>query len=110
MSKSMAKPFVAPSIYHDSIHIYLDWGEYVQKFPYSEAGLTKALKTIPHIASHPGYVTGRSNIADKLLDTRHAKIAAKTKAKREVAAIPEGQRSHASSILHGIKAMREKKQ
>lgn len=100
----MAKPFVAPQIYHDSINIYLDWVSYVQKFPFSEAGLSKALKTIPHIASHPGYVTGRTNLADKLLDTRGAKIARKTALHREIAKATEGQRRSASEAIRRMKA------
>ena len=99
----MAKPFAPPKIYHDTRNIYLDWGEYAQRFEFSEAGLTKALKTIPNIASEPGYVTGRSNIADKLLDTRSAKIAVGTKRKREVAKITEGQRMSASSAIRRMK-------
>jgi hypothetical protein len=99
----MAKDFVAPQIYHDQINIYLDWVSYVQKFPYTEAGLSKALKTIPHIASHPGYVTGRSNLADKLLDKRGAKIARNTKLKREIAKATEGQRRSASEAIRKMR-------
>ena len=101
--EKMAKPFVAPQIYHDGIHVYLDWGTYVQKFTYTEGGVSKALKTIPHIASHPGYVTGRSNIADRLLDTRSAKVAIKTKRKREIAKVTEGQRMSASEAIRRMK-------
>ena|SRR5689334_11754848 len=106
--KQMAKPFIAPTIYHDGVHLFLDWGSYVQKFPFTEGGLGKALKLMPHIASHPGYVTGRSNIATKLLDKRSAKIAATTKARREIAKITEGQRTSATSALAKIRQQRDK--
>lgn len=105
----MSKPFVAPTIYHDGVNLYLDWVTYVQKFPFTEGGLAKALKLLPHIASHPGYLTGRSNIADKLLDSRNAKIAKKTQAKREIAKITEGQRTSISETLKRIRAAREKR-
>lgn len=99
----MARPFAPPKIYHDTHNIYLDWGEYAQKFPYTEGGLTKALKTIPNIASEPGYVTGRSNVADKLLDTRSAKIAYKGKRKKDLQTVTEGQRMSASSAIRRMK-------
>jgi len=104
----MSKPLNPPIIYHDGINLYLEWTGHAQRFPYTEGGLGKALKFIPHIASAPGYVTGRSNIAGKLLDTRSAKIARKTKAKREVSNVTEGQRSTVSDSLRRIKMMRDK--
>ena len=99
----MAKPFAPPKIYHDTFNIYLDWGEYAQKFAFTENGLNKALKTIPNIAAEPGYVTGRSNIADRLLDTRSAKIAYKGKRKAALQAVTEGQRMSASSAIRRMK-------
>jgi hypothetical protein len=109
MVKPMAKPFVPPTIYHDGIFIYLDWGNYVTKFDKTDGGLAKALASIPHIASHPGYVTGRSNIADRLLDKRAAKIAIKGQRKREIASATEGQRRSASEALRAMKQRREPK-
>lgn len=99
----MAKPLAPPIIYHDNQSIYLEWAGYAQRFPFTEGGLNKALKMIPHIASTPGYVSGQSNIADKLLDTRKAKIARKTVDARARARITEGQRQSASEALRRLK-------
>jgi hypothetical protein len=106
--RKMSKPLIPPTVYHDGVNLYLEWSGHAQRFPFTEGGLAKALKFIPHIASSPGYVTGRSNIADKLIDTRKAKIARKTAEKREIAAITEGQRQSVSEMLRAIRARRAK--
>jgi|SRR5215469_9056365 len=105
----MSKPVIPPTIYHDGVNLYLEWSGHAQRFPFTEGGLAKALKFIPHIASSPGYVTGRSNIASKLLDTRAAKVARKTAAAREALKTTEGQRTSASEALRGVRMRREMK-
>jgi hypothetical protein len=100
----MAKPLAPPVIWHDGINIYLEWSGYAQRFAFTEGGLGKALKSIPHIASTTGYVSGRSNIATKLLDTRKAKIARKTAAKRTVAQATDRQIQSAQEMLRRMKA------
>jgi len=104
----MSKPMIPPTIYHDGVNLYLEWSGHAQRFPFTEGGLAKALKLIPHVASSPGYVTGRSNIAGKLLDTRATKVARKTATAREVLKTTEGQRTSASEALRGIRLRREK--
>lgn len=99
------KPFAPPVIYRDERNIYLEWGSYVQKFPFSEGGLSKALSTIPNVAMEPGYISGGSNIADKLLTTRKAKIARKTSQQRAVAKITDSQMS---TIRNGLRKLRDK--
>ena len=102
----MSKPLSPPIIWHDGTNIYLEWSEYAQRFPFTEGGLSKALKTIPHIASVTGYVTGRSNLADKLIDTRKARIARKTRTQRETANLTEGVRQSASMVLRNLRMKR----
>lgn len=99
----MSKPFIPPTIYHDTRNLYLEWPDHVQRFPFTEGGLSKALKLIPHIASTPGYLSGGANIADKLLDTRKAKIATKTAVKRDAVKATEGQRRSASEAIRRLK-------
>ncbi len=99
----MSKPLIPPTIYHDGRNIYLEWSSHVQRLPFTEGGLSRALKLIPHIASTPGYVSGGSNIADKLLDTRKAKIATKTAAKRDAVKATEGQRRSAVDAIRRMK-------
>ena len=99
----MSKPLSPPIIYHDGINLYLEWSAYAQRFPFTEGGLAKALKFIPHIASTPGYVTGRSNIADKILTTRKAKIARKTTLRREIAQATEGMKQSAISAIRKMR-------
>jgi hypothetical protein len=99
----MAKALTPPIIYHDGRSIYLEWAGYAQRFPFTEGGLSKALAMIPHIASSPGYLSGSSNIADKLLDTRKAKIARKTVTQRATAKITDSQRQSAIGALRRLK-------
>lgn len=99
----MSAKLVPPIIYHDGRNIYLEWASHVQKLPFTEGGLSKALALIPHIASSPGYVSGGSNIADKLLDTRKAKIARKTVQQRAVAKITDNQRVSATNALRKLR-------
>lgn len=103
----MSKPFLPPLVYHDGISIFLEWPDHVQRFLYTEAGLSKALKLIPHIASDPGYVTGRSNIADKLIDNKAIKIAKKTQVRRQLSKATEGQRRSASEAIRRMRMKSE---
>jgi hypothetical protein len=99
----MSKPLSPPIIYHDGIDLYLEWSGYAQRFPFTEGGLAKALKFIPHIASSPGYVTGRSNIANKLITTRIAQISRKTATQRTIAQATEGMKQSAISAIRKMR-------
>lgn len=99
----MSKPVSPPIVYHDGQSIFLEWSGHAQRFPFTEGGLHKALKLIPHIASAPGYVTGRSNIATKLLDTRKARVAKATVAKRATAKATDAQKQLAMDIIRRFK-------
>lgn len=103
MVNPMAKSIAPPIIYHDGVNIYLEWSGHAQRYPFTEGGLNKALKAIPHIASAPGYVTGRSNIATKLLDTRKTKAVKVAVGKRTVLTATDAQRQVATDILRRFK-------
>jgi hypothetical protein len=95
----MAKPLSPPIIYHDGQSIFLEWSGHAQRFPFSEGGLHKALRSIPHIASQPGYVTGRSNIANQLLSSRKSKIVAREGRRRVAATITDAEMQSAIDIV-----------
>lgn len=93
------RPSWAPTIYHDGANLYLEFSNHAIRFPFTEGGLSKALKQIPHIASAPGYVTGQSNILTKLLP----KLARATKYKREVRNFSPEQRAAAAEAIRKMK-------
>lgn len=82
MSNKPSKPAFCPFIYHDGSTLFLEFDAMVLNFPYTEGGLGKALKHIPNVTKQPGFLSGRSNIASKVLPK--VKIARITKHKREV--------------------------
>lgn len=96
----MTKPPAAtfPTIYRDATCLYLEFPNYALRFPFSEGGLNKAIRHIPNIDSHPGYLTGRANVADRLLQSK-AKIAKGTVRKRELAKFTDEQRRSAAGIV-----------
>jgi hypothetical protein len=100
----MTRPEWCPLIYHDGQNLYLELpgspGQAL-RFPYTEGGLNKALKHIPNITRQPGYVTGSSNIAAKVLPK--AKVAKATQAKRDKAKFTEGLRGAASAAIRKLK-------
>ncbi len=101
MSASKAsRPAFCPFIYHDSESLYLEFEGQVLRFTYTEAGLHKALKHIPNIASQKGFLTGRSNIINKVLP----KLAPRTRHKREVRNFTPEQRARALEIIRKLRA------
>jgi hypothetical protein len=101
------KPPFAPTIYTNGRDIILEFPckpgriPVVMKFPFTEGGLGKALKSIPSIIDHADYVIGGSNIADKLLPK--IIIARATKRKRESTLMPQEVKNSAASIIRGLK-------
>ena len=100
MTKPKPAAQSAPLIWQDDWNVYLEWPGYAQRFPITEGGRSKIFKFIPHVKSLAGYVSVQSNIVDKLVDTRKAKIARKTKAKRAIAQATDKQ------IQSGMEALR----
>lgn len=95
----MTKPLPAPHyaiIYRDGDSLYLEFSTVVLRFPFSEAGLHKALKHIPNSSAHPGYVTRNGNIPDRKLDVsgKIARISPTTTAK-----ITDEQRNAINDLL-----------
>ena len=100
----MSKPTPAPHyaiIYQDHDSLYLEFPTLVLRFPFSEAGLHKALKHIPSSKAHPGYVARNGNIPDRAVSVsgRVARISPATRRKREVAKITAEQRSGVMELL-----------
>ena len=94
-----------PTIYHDEVSLFLEFEGHAQRFPFTEAGLSRALKLIPSISQAPGYVTGMSNLpAREALKGKIARItvAKGTKRKRETALSPET-KAAALDILRKLK-------
>lgn len=92
-----------PRIYHDGESLYLEFAKHVQRFPFTEGGLHKALRLIPSIRSAPGYLSGASNFPKaKALNGHVAKIAKGTKHKREVAKFTDEQRSGAMALIRKL--------
>ena len=100
----MTKPLPAPHyaiIYQDNSTLFLEFPTLVLRFPFTEAGLHKALKHIPSSSAHPGYVARNGNIPDHKLNVsgKIARISPTTKRKREVAKITDEQRSAVNDLL-----------
>lgn len=96
------KPEWAPRIWTDSYNIYLEFPSgMVSRFPYAEAGLSKALKSIPNAAVVPGMLTGAQNIYDKLVRPKAIKV--KRKGKKSVKLeISEQQKETINEILKQV--------
>ncbi len=77
-----SRPAFCPFVYHDGESLYLEFDGQALRFAYTEGGLHRALKHIPNVKRQPGFLSGRSNIANKLIT-----IARGTKHKRKVAKI-----------------------
>lgn len=88
-----------PTIYHDGISIFLEFPSHVLRFPYAEGGLSKALRHVPNVTRHPGYLSGQSNIANRVLP----KLSKTTKSKREIADFSSEQRNAASEVVRKMK-------
>lgn len=84
------KPAFCPFIYRDQHHIYLEFTNHVQRFPFTDGGLFKALRHIPSILDQPGYLSGLRNITEDILEPGH--VARKTKAKAKISPRTEAER------------------
>ena len=100
MSAQIAKrPAFCPYVYSDGESLFLEFDSGMAlRFPFTEGGLSKALRHIPNVTKQPGFLSGRSNIAQKLLPK--VRVAKATKHKREVkATISEPLRNAASALI-----------
>jgi hypothetical protein len=95
-------PQFCPMIYRDSTDIYLEFSNIVLKFPFSEGGLSKALKHIPDVTERPGYVQG----ASKLLNLP-VTVAKKTK-RRAAVRITDPEAEALNKVLEGLKEDKRK--
>src|SRR5271163_2698074 len=74
MIKPPPAPPFCPHIFRDSRTIYLEFEKMTLAFDFCEGGLNKALKHIPDITLHPGYV-GSTPSANRLLPkTKQVKL------------------------------------
>lgn len=87
----------APTIYHDDDSLYLEWPKSVLRFPFTEGGLHKALKMIPHIETAHGVPLGTTNLPRKA--GPKPKVAKSTLRKREVASFSDDARAGAAAII-----------
>ncbi len=113
----MTPPF-APTIYHDGASLFLTLpgtpGQCL-RFPFTEAGLSKALRHVPNIAKQPGYVSGASNFtppasadqssADRFRKSK-IKIAKVTERARERATFSTDMREAARAVVRKLKTGR----
>lgn len=98
------KPFSPPTIYHDGASLFLELpGSPGQtfRFPFTEGGLSKALRFVPNIAKQPGYLTGSSNLLKAALPK--AKLAKRTAASRIRATFSEAAREAAGAVVRKLK-------
>ncbi len=94
MSNKATRPAFCPFIYHDGESLYLEFDGQALRFAYTEGGLHRALKHIPNVKAQPGFLSGRSNIANKLIT-----IARGTKHKRKVAKIDKARLDDVKDFL-----------
>lgn len=85
---------IFPTIYKDSLDIYLEFPTYTLRFPFTEAGLHKALKHIPSINAHPGYTPSAPAVLPKL--------APATKRKREKMQFTAEQKAAAAALVRKL--------
>ncbi len=105
------KPQFCPYIYRDRDHLYLEFDKMVLRFAFSEAGLHKALRHIPNVASQPGFLSGGRNIPDKPSANGHiarknppAKVSKKTAHQRELKALlTDDMRQSARDLLRKLR-------
>jgi hypothetical protein len=97
---SPKSPPLSPTIYRDATTLYLDFGTIVQPFPFTEGGLSKALRFIPNIAGpRGGNHPMRGNISPKLSTTGHIARITRPKQHREILDLPEGMRAKALEVV-----------
>jgi hypothetical protein len=88
-----------PLIYHDDTALFLEWPTYALRFPFTEAGLHKALAQIPKLPTALVKPSSRGNIADRVLP----KVARSTLRKREILNFSKDQRNAASAVIRKLK-------
>ena len=99
------KPPFCPYVYHDRDELFLEFDTLVLRFPFTEAGLSKALRHIPSITQHPGYTNGHS-IAAFGLEKMKGHVAKRAKAKIAKLATPAQDARQAAAVdefLAGVK-------
>lgn len=100
----MTRPSFAPTIYHDGQSLFLEFAGspgQTLRFPFTEGGLSKALRHIPNVTRQSGYLTPNgSNLAKAL---PKATIAKSTKSKREKARFSDAMREAAGVVIRKLK-------
>lgn len=105
MTTIAPKPDWAPAIWRDNQgHVFVQFGQDVLRFDYTENALGKILKLIPAIESQPGYISGRQNIADHVLK-KPIRLAKKTERERILKNMPQKRRELLRELIKksGIK-------
>lgn len=84
-------PPFCPFIYTDGRDIFLEFlgkdgtNPHVLRFAMTEGGLHKALKHVPNVAAMPGFITGNSNVAGRLLANKiKPKLTLRDQARRRI--------------------------
>lgn len=112
----LLRPSFAPTIYHDGQSLFLELpgspGQTL-RFPFTEGGLSKALRHIPNVTRQPGYLSGASNIRPKPFThaeehnyppiERLVKVDKATRRKREKARFSDAMREAAGAVIRKLK-------
>lgn len=97
------KPTFCPYIYRDLESLFLEFDGQVLRFTFTEAGLSKALKHIPNIASRPGFVTGNSNFPHPTslngYIAQKTQVAPKTERERRLAKVSDRVKQAAGELI-----------
>ena len=96
------KPPFCPYVYHDRDELFLEFDTLVLRFPFTEAGLSKALHHIPSITQHPGYTNGRS-IAALGLEKMKGHVAKRAKAQIAKLATPAQDAKQVAAVEEFLK-------
>ena len=101
MSKSTTLPYIS----HDGLSLFLEWPTYALRFPFNEAGLSKALKHIPQMSGATTVPLRQGNIPSREIPAtgKIAKIAPTTARKREAKSFTEEQKLAAMDIVRKLR-------
>lgn len=110
MTSLAPAPDWAPRIWQDGSSIYIQFPSgLVQRFAFTEGGLSRVLKLLPKVQDQVGFLSGGQNIADKVLGPKIVAITRRkkgTKFVKEKVSLSDTQKAAIDEL---IKDMKEKR-
>ncbi len=93
-------PDWAPRVWQDGSSIYIQFPSgLVQRFAFTEGGLSRALKLIPKVQDQAGYLSGGQNIFDRVAKPKIIKIGRGKRARRVVSNLSEDDKRKIDDLI-----------